>query len=730
MPVDPERSRYLIPATVFLTVGGLFAALWTAANDQAASEIRLRTGLSIEQVANHIERNTEVCLRVIGQFCDDWRLGLIPNQTVFEQRASSIIRYFPSISAIHSLDESGLIEWGVPVGQKLLWLTPSIKHLTNQPESHEEAPVRVTPALRFNGDAVGIVAYFPLHTDHTSSLRVSLLVSTIFEEAIHPGQIDDFSYVIIDEGRPIYQTMLDSDISRSRYYNVRMIRVGDRQWQIGAAPRHGPMDSLRSLGRNLVLVFGLLVAAGMAFVSSRLLSSRRRLRENEERLRAVAEHIPGVVYSYETGPGRLRSLIYLGPGLDSIIGPRMAAKVEANFDTLFELLHPDDRVVVAESALRGSTTGETIDCEARLMTDDGSYRWVRSLSRALIVDRDRTRWHVVLIDISEHRRTVDALRESEERYRLLVESSPVGVMIHSNMVYQFVNPAVIRLLGYDRAEDLIGKSIEVVIPPEDVPMVRDRVRRLESECEPIRYSDERLRRRDGTDVDVEIIVSTINFGGGIARQVLVLDTTEQRQAEQRQRLLMQELDHRVKNNLASVLALLDQTAASTSHIDEFRAKFANRIKAMARTHEMLARTKWSGVRLFNIIQVSLAPHIVEESDRIRIDGPSLLVRPRSAMPIGLALHELATNALKYGSLSNPDGRIDIRWRRENSMVAIEWSESGGPPTRLPDEFGMGLHLVRGLVEFELGGNARFDFESGSLVCTLRIDAETLTEEPA
>lgn len=730
MPVDPDRSRLLIPATVFLTVGGLFTALWAVVNGQAANELRLRSSLSAEQAADHIERNFEVCFRVIRQFCDDWEAGLVPTRSAFERRASSIIHYFPSISAIQTLDETGGIKWRAPGGQQLVWLTPGGERRVNPTEFAEDELIRVTPAIRFSRADVGIVAYFPLRNTEAKSLRVSLLASTFFKDAVLPGGVDHIAYIIYDEGDPIYQWFADTGIPASEYANSRLIQVGDRQWRVGVALLPGPTDLLRSLGRNLVLVSGLLVAGGLAFVSSRLLSSQRRLRENEERLRAVAEHIPGVVYSYETAPGRPRSLIYLGPGLDAMIGPRMTARVEENFDALFELVHPDDLVEVLTSAARGSTTGETIDCEARLMTDEGSYRWVRSLSRALKVDRERIRWHVVLIDISEHRRTVDALRESEERYRLLVESSPVGVMIHSNMICQFVNPAVVRLLGYDSADDLTGKNIELVIPPEDRQMVRDRVAQFDAECEPLRFGGERLRRRDGTNVDVEIIVSTINFGGGTARQVLVLDTTEQRQTEQRQRLLMQELDHRVKNNLASVLALLDQTAASAHHIDEFRAKFANRIKAMARTHEMLARTKWSGVGMSDVIRVSLAPHIVEESDRIRLDGPSLLIRPRPAMPIGLALHELATNALKYGSLSTPNGRVDIRWRRENTSILIEWTESGGPLARSPDEFGMGLRLVRGLVEFELGGRAQFDFESGSLVCTLCIDAETLTEEPA
>jgi len=487
------------------------------------------------------------------------------------------------------------------------------------------------------------------------------------------------------------------------------------------------MEGMLNLGTNLVLAIGLVVAGCMAFVSARLLSSQQRLYDNEERLRAITDHIPGVVYSYDSAPGKPRQLIYFGPGLDALVGPMNAARVSQQFDILFELVHPDDRQRLSEASAAGSATGEMVDCEARLRTDDGSYRWIRSLSRPTPVDHGRTRWHIVLIDLTEHRRTIEALRESEERYRVLVESSPVGVLIHRDALFLFVNPAALRLLGYEWPEELVGKSIFKIIPVAAQDAVRRRISETSHEQEPFRFSDERLVRRDGSEIDVDLIVSNINFAGCGARQTLVLDTTAPRQAERRQRLLMQELDHRVKNNLASVLALLDQTAASTSDFGVFRVKFSNRVKAMARTHEILAKSGWCGAELSDIMRISVAPHVVDESDRVRFVGTPIVVSPRAALPIGLALHELATNALKHGSLSVPEGRVEIHRTQEDDCIVLQWIESGGPSACEPEVLGTGLRLVRGLVEFELEGTTVFEFGPQGLVCTLRIDAAVLTD---
>lgn len=728
MPRQTARLRILIPAIVFLTVAGMFAVLWRTVLDRTVGEIELRTDLTAEQIATRLAEHVNFRIDLLRRIGHDWETGHINSAEDFERHVRSALYDTPELSSVAWIDEAGVMRWIVSVdrqtgapGHKI---TPNGSAHTAFRKVLETGRWTLTPLLDLRPGERGVVAYVPLGGGEESrgALSTTIHAGMLIEGCLGSSVRDNFNCAVWDGGELIYGEAPEATTSPSGYTRTRRASLGQRAWDVSLTPNAAMLGDALTSGIPLIMVLGLLAAGGLAFVSARLLTSQDRLRENEERLRAVAEHIPGVIYSYESSPGRPRSLIYLGPGLESIIGPKSAEAVAKNFDLLFDLIHPEDQPVVAAVARRGAAEGGTVDCEARLRTDDGSYRWIRSLSRPMHVERDRTRWHIVLIDITEHRKIVDALRESEERYRLLIESSPVGVMIHRDGVYQFVNPAAVRLLGYERPGDLVGRSILDVVPPDRRDVIRARIETLSAHPEPTRFQDERLLRRDGSILNVEVVVSTINFAGGPARQVLILDVTEQRQAERRQHLLMRELDHRVKNNLASVLALLDQTAASTRDIDEFRRKFADRIKAMARTHEMLARTKWSGVNLAEIVRLSIAPYTVEQGHRVQLDGSPIIIPPRPALPIGLALHELATNAIKHGSLSTPQGRIRIAWARCDGRIQLHWSEADGPPAVSPGDYGTGLRLVRGLVEFELGGSVDFRFNPGGLECLLSIDA--------
>lgn len=724
------RLTVLVPLVVFATVSGLFAVLWSVVEARDASEAGRRADLTTEQIATRLLEQVSFRVNLLEKIRYDWRRGHIESAKTFGEHAESALYGTVALSSITWIDESGIMRWTAPEMRNSTAIGQSVfAHVIAGPilrEALETGQWRLTPMLDLTTRRRGMVVYVPIGAagENRGAISATLDVTALVDSCLEEGVRENFDCSVWDAGNLIFGPVTTTVVPPQARF--REVGVGSRTWRVVLTPRSDLAAGTAAADTLPIMVAGLLVAAGLAFVSARLLASQALLRENEERLRAVAEHIPGVIYSYESAPGAPRSLIYLGPGLGHIIGPKSAARVEADFDLLFELLHPEDRAAVKSAADRGVREGGTVDCEARLRTDDGAWRWVRSLSRPLHIDKDRTRWHIVLIDITEHRRTVDALRESEDRYRRLVESSPIGVLIHRKDVFQFANPAAVRLLGYDRAEEIIGRSVYDLVPAEQRETVRQRIARLDGLSKPIRYADERLLRRDGTELNVEIIANTIQFAGGAARQILFLDMTEQRQAEQRQQLLMRELDHRVKNNLASVLALLDQTAASTRDIGEFRSKFAARVKAMARTHEMLARAKWSGVDLADLTRLSIAPYIVDQSHRVSLSGCPVTVRPRPALPVALAFHELATNALKHGSLATPEGRIAVTWARVGARVSIEWSETDGPPAPPPEHFGTGLRLVRGLIEFELGGTVNFRFAPPGLTCTISLDAAALT----
>jgi two-component sensor histidine kinase len=202
-----------------------------------------------------------------------------------------------------------------------------------------------------------------------------------------------------------------------------------------------------------------------------------------------------------------------------------------------------------------------------------------------------------------------------------------------------------------------------------------------------------------------------------------IDATERKRVEEHQRTLHAELDHRVKNVLATVSAIIVQTSKTDTSLSEFVAVLDERIKSLARTHELLSHSAWHGVPLEEIARRELAPYV---ADNAEIGGPRVTLKAEAAQAVGMVLHELATNAAKHGAFSARDGRLSLRWRwlRNGSLgsLAIDWQESGGPPVREPSEFGYGTSIVRELIPFELGGTADLRFAAGGLQCRLEIPA--------
>ena len=188
-----------------------------------------------------------------------------------------------------------------------------------------------------------------------------------------------------------------------------------------------------------------------------------------------------------------------------------------------------------------------------------------------------------------------------------------------------------------------------------------------------------------------------------------------------QRTLNAELDHRVKNVLATVSAIIAQTPKSHSTLADYAAGLDQRIRSLARTHELLSGSQWDGVSLADIVCRELAPYA---TDNAEIRGPDVTLKAEAAQAMGMVLHELATNAAKYGAFSKPGGRLLLQWRwlwnGSRGRLAIEWQERGGPPVVKPSHFGYGASTIRELIPFELGGTVDMAFAFSGLQCQLEI----------
>ena len=207
---------------------------------------------------------------------------------------------------------------------------------------------------------------------------------------------------------------------------------------------------------------------------------------------------------------------------------------------------------------------------------------------------------------------------------------------------------------------------------------------------------------------------------------VVQDISERKAAEQRQKLLIDELNHRVKNTLATVQSLASQTARSAHTPAAFREGFEGRLIALSKAHDQLTIHHWESADLRELLSGSLAPYA--GADRVVLRGEDVVLRPRAVLTLAMAVHELTTNAAKYGALSVPGGRIEIHWRpvrAENGhlMLRIDWTEQGGPPVATPKQRGFGSKLIEGSIAAELGGSARLAFAPEGLGCEILIPIE-------
>jgi two-component sensor histidine kinase len=228
-----------------------------------------------------------------------------------------------------------------------------------------------------------------------------------------------------------------------------------------------------------------------------------------------------------------------------------------------------------------------------------------------------------------------------------------------------------------------------------------------------------ISRPDGAKVWVDIRGHAhIGPDGQVQRTAgVVIDMTDRKRTEDQLRLLAAEVDHRAKNVLATVQAIVRMTRAD--NIGDFVDAITGRIFSLANTHTLIASSGWIGADLRDLVLHELAPYVGGVPSRIRVSGPSVTLAPASAQGFAMALHELATNAAKHGSLSNPSGRLEVEWTEVDGLLTLLWTETGGPPVVAPVHQGFGNRLIQGAVRQQLGGSVQQDWHPLGLRCELR-----------
>jgi two-component sensor histidine kinase len=267
---------------------------------------------------------------------------------------------------------------------------------------------------------------------------------------------------------------------------------------------------------------------------------------------------------------------------------------------------------------------------------------------------------------------------------------------------------------------VIGKPVTILIPPDrqdEEPAILERIRRGER----IEHFETVRMRKCGSRVDISLTISPIKNAEGkiVGASKIARDITEKKRDEAQITILAREAEHRAKNVLATVQATVHLTQSDTP--DGLKRAIEGRIQALANVHALFVESRWTGAELHSLVTQELSPYFQDGETRARISGPNLLLEPNTAQSIAVAIHELTTNAAKYGALSVAKGHVEVEWSRvADGRLVLRWIEAGGPLVKPPTRQGFGTRVMEGMIRGQLKGQMRFDWHAEGLVCEIAV----------
>lgn len=401
-------------------------------------------------------------------------------------------------------------------------------------------------------------------------------------------------------------------------------------------------------------------------------------------------------------------------------------------DVIRAVRHPDDAAKVIDGFQRSLAEGiDVYDSEYRIIRpSDGELRWIFGRGRVVRDGQGKpVRYSGIDIDVTDRKRIEGQLRESEERFSKAFNAAahPMSITTLKDGRYVDINDAGLRASGLTR-EQVIGRTVRELgfyNDPANEQAVRE------------------LLRKQGHFTDLETVLSggrgmrtyllsgaLVELRGEQCLMTSAVDITERKKAEEENRLLMHEVNHRANNLLAVIQAIARQTVDSGDPRD-YAERLSQRISGIAASNNLLVSGNWNGVGLARLVESQLAP-FAESSARLSIEGPPVKLAPAAAQAVGMALHELATNAAKYGALSCAGGRIRIVWSLSGDsdadrIFSMGWSEQGGPPVEPPTRRGFGTTVIERMVSGTLGGKATLEFVPSGIIWTFACTAGNALE---
>ena len=309
-----------------------------------------------------------------------------------------------------------------------------------------------------------------------------------------------------------------------------------------------------------------------------------------------------------------------------------------------------------------------------------------------------------------------------QRIASIVESSDDAIISKDlNGVITSWNNGAEQIFGYT-AEEVVGKPVTILIPPDrqdEEPAILERIRRGER----VEHYETVRMRKHGSRVDISLTISPVKNAEGkiIGASKIARDITERKHSEAQIAILAREAEHRAKNVLATVQATVHLTQSDTP--EGLKQAIEGRIQALANVHRLFVESRWQGAELHSLATEELAAYSQGRETRVQIEGPSVLLEPNAAQAIAVTLHELATNAAKYGALSVPDGHVRVEWSPEhNGRLVLRWTEKGGPPVEPPTRRGFGARVIEKMVRGQLKGELHFAWHPEGVACEIVLPA--------
>jgi len=379
-----------------------------------------------------------------------------------------------------------------------------------------------------------------------------------------------------------------------------------------------------------------------------------------------------------------------------------------------------DSYVLRKRASRPDGTTIYLDIHSSSVTNERGFRYgVR-----------------VIQDVTVAKHLEDRLRESERHLRNLLEAMPAAVYTTDAEGHiTFFNRAAVEMAGQTPQPGDLWCVTWRLFHPDGTPLPHDQCPMAIAlkEDRPVRGAEAIAERPDGTRVPFIPYPTPLHDADGklIGAINMLVDITERKQAENRQKTLIDELNHRVKNTLATVQSLAAQTARHATSADDLYRRLEARLLALSRAHDLLTQRHWEDAPLDLLVREVLFPISSDAAERVQIEGNSLDVSTRVALNLTMVLNELATNAAKYGALSTHQGCVSVRWekapRQDGTSLVLEWREAGGPAVAPPMTRGLGSRLMERCIERDLGGTFALSFAPEGVACRISIPLSVETE---